>query len=105
MLGVAGSGKTTVLARRHAWLASEGGIAAEHVLALTHSALAVDELRAQRRGAARRAASPSCTCTAIHGFCARLLRDEADEAGLDPFVVTRDAPPTGSRCCSSASTS
>ena len=24
----------------------------------------------------------------VHGFCARLLRDEADEAGLDPFVVT-----------------
>src|SRR5262249_36257127 len=87
VLGVAGSGKSTVLARRHAWLACDGGVGAEHVLALTHSALAVDDLRAgveqQLDGG-----FPELHGHSVHGFCAKLLRDEADEAGIDPFAVT-----------------
>ena len=90
VLGVAGSGKSTVLARRHAWLAGDGGVGAEHVLALTHSALAVDELRAgveqQLEGG-----FAELHVHSVHGFCARLLRDEADEAGVDPFAVTLTA--------------
>jgi DNA helicase-2/ATP-dependent DNA helicase PcrA len=90
VLGVAGSGKSTVLARRHAWLSSEGGIGAEHVLALTHSALAVDELRAGVEQALE-GGFAELHVHSVHGFCAKLLRDEADEAGIDPFAVTLTA--------------
>ena len=87
VLGAAGTGKTRALAARHAWLAGPGGLEPEHVLALTHSAAAVDALRAQvERGIDRGFAELHVHTVA--GFCARLLRDEALEAGLDPYVVT-----------------
>jgi len=87
VLGVAGSGKTRTLGHRHAWLAQEGGIPPECVLALTHSAAAVDGLRAQVEQQLAGGFAELHVHT-VHGFCARLLRDEADEAGIDPFVVT-----------------
>ena len=87
MLGAAGTGKTHALGARHAWLATDGGLEPEHVLALTHSVPAVDELRAQVESGIGHGFAELHVHT-VHGFCARLLRDEADEAGLDPFVVT-----------------
>lgn len=87
VLGAAGTGKTRAIAARHAWLATEGGLEPEHVLSLTHSVPAVDGLRAQVEDRIGRGFAELHVHT-VHGFCARLLRDEADEAGLDPFVVT-----------------
>lgn len=87
VLGAAGTGKTYALGARHAWLATEGGLEPEHVLALTHSVPAVDGLRAQVEAGIGHGFAELHVHT-VHGFCARLLRDEADEAGLDPFVVT-----------------
>jgi DNA helicase II / ATP-dependent DNA helicase PcrA len=66
VVGAAGSGKTCTLVHRHAWLATEGGMAPEQVLVITGSEAAVHT---------------------VPGFCARLLHDEALEAGLDPFVA------------------
>lgn len=87
VLGAAGSGKTRALRDRHVWLASAGGLPPESVLALTHSAAAVDALRAHVEAQLRGGFAELHVHT-VHGFCARLLRDEAEEAGIDPFAVT-----------------
>src|SRR3954452_21932725 len=86
VLGAAGTGKTAVLVARHAWLATDGGVAPEEVLALTSTAPAADALRREVEDALHRGFAELAVHT-VHGFCARLLRDEALEAGLDPFVV------------------
>ncbi|HEY5144209.1 MAG TPA: ATP-dependent DNA helicase [Solirubrobacteraceae bacterium] len=87
VLGAAGTGKTRALAARHAWLATARGLEPEHVLAISHSAGAVDALRAQVEAGIDRGFAELHVHT-IAGFCARLLREEALDAGLDPFVVT-----------------
>ncbi|MEA2278435.1 MAG: ATP-dependent helicase UvrD/PcrA [Solirubrobacteraceae bacterium] len=86
VVGAAGTGKTRTLLHRHAWLATVGGLAPEHVLALTPTEAAADALRAGVEDELERGFEELAVHT-VHGFCARLLRDEALEAGLDPFVV------------------
>jgi DNA helicase II / ATP-dependent DNA helicase PcrA len=85
VLGAAGTGKTRTLVHRHAWLATEGGAAPEQVLALTGSEAAADALRAGVEALLDRGFEELAVHT-VPGFCARLLHDEALEAGLDPFV-------------------
>ena len=84
VLGGAGSGKTTVLAERFLHLAGNGA-APESLLVLCYSTAAADALRARLEDRLA-GAYEELTVTTFHGFCARLLRDEAFEAGLDPFV-------------------
>ncbi|CAA9513503.1 MAG: ATP-dependent DNA helicase UvrD/PcrA [uncultured Solirubrobacteraceae bacterium] len=79
ILGGPGTGKTAALAGRIRSLAATGG-AAEHVLALAHSRPAADRLRAATE-------AEESTITTFEGLCALLLRDEAHEAGVDPFAV------------------
>jgi len=86
VVGAAGTGKTRTLLHRHAWLATAGGLAPEQVLALTGSEAAADALRAGVEDELERGFEELAVHT-VHGFAARLLRDEALEAGLDPFVV------------------
>jgi DNA helicase-2/ATP-dependent DNA helicase PcrA len=86
VVGAAGTGKTRALLARHAWLATAGGLAPEQVLALTASEEAADALRAGVEDELERGFEELAVHT-VHGFGARLLRDEALEAGLDPFVV------------------
>ena len=79
----AGSGKTRVITRRIAWL-TEQGTPPEHVLALTFSTKAAEEMRVR----AEELIEPpyeELFCSTFHAFCARLLLDEASEAGVDPF--------------------
>ena len=85
VIGAAGTGKTRTLVHRHAWLAGEGGAAPEQVLALTATEAAADAMRAEVEGLLERAFEELAVYT-VHGFCARLLHDEALEAGLEPFV-------------------
>src|SRR4051794_16772878 len=89
VLGGAGSGKTTVLVERFAWLAERS--VPEAVLGLTLGAGAADRLREQVED---RMAVPyeELSVTTFGGLCARLLRDEALEAGLDPFATPVAAP-------------
>ena len=84
VLGGAGTGKTTALVERFACLAERQP--PESLLALT--------LGKRRRRAARADRGPRSTVpyeelsvTTFGGLCARLLRDEALEAGIDPFAT------------------
>jgi len=84
VLGAAGTGKTRTLVHRHAWLAAEG-VAPEQVLVLTGSEAAADTVRGEVEALLDRGFEELAVHT-VAGFSARLLHDEALEAGLDPFV-------------------
>jgi DNA helicase II / ATP-dependent DNA helicase PcrA len=86
VLGAAGTGKTRTLVHRHAWLATDGGAAPEQVLVLTGSQAAADAVRSDVEALLDRGFEELAVHT-VPGFCARLLHDEALEAGLDPFVA------------------
>ena len=82
VIGGAGTGKTHVLERRFAWLVEQGA-PAESVLALTLTEPAADAMRARIEELVEPPYEELRACT-FRSFCARLLRDEALEAGLDP---------------------
>jgi ATP-dependent exoDNAse (exonuclease V) beta subunit len=91
----AGTGKTTVLVERVA-LAIEGGLDPERLLVVTFTQRAADQLVARVR--ARLAAAGEdlarlaerAEISTIHGFCARLLREHAFAAGVDPAFRVLD---------------
>ena len=97
-----GTGKTTVLVERFARLVADGAHP-ESVLALVAAPAAARRLRALLEEAIDGAYEELAVHT-VHDLCARILHDEALEAGLDPFVVPLGRA-TGWRCCSSTSTS
>jgi ATP-dependent exoDNAse (exonuclease V) beta subunit len=87
----AGSGKTAVLVERFVRAVREDGIAPGSILAITFTERAAGELRARirerllalgDRDGARDA--EAAFVSTFHGFCARLLRAHAVQAGLDP---------------------
>jgi len=89
LLGGPGTGKTTVLQRRFAWLVDQGA-APDGVLALALS----EPAAAGMRGRVEALVDPpydELRVDTFRSFCARLLREEAMEAGLDPAFapVTR----------------
>jgi DNA helicase-2/ATP-dependent DNA helicase PcrA len=86
VLGGAGSGKTTVLRERFLHLAPDAAGGPDSLLVLCYSTAAADALRAELEDRLE-GAYEELTVTTFHGFCARLLRDEAIEAGLDPFAA------------------
>jgi DNA helicase-2/ATP-dependent DNA helicase PcrA len=87
VLGSAGSGRTQTLIDRFAGLVA-GGTAPEEILLLTRTAAAAEALRARVEDALGDRPFEELPVLPIHGMCARLLRDEALEAGIDPFAVT-----------------
>ena len=80
----AGTGKTTVLTRRFAWLVEQGA-PAEAILALTFSSFAAREMR-ERLEVLLESPYEELHVATFHSFCTRLLQDEALEAGVDPFL-------------------
>jgi DNA helicase-2/ATP-dependent DNA helicase PcrA len=82
----AGAGKTHTLVERFAWLA-EHGTAPDAILALTFSTAAADDLRERIETRLAGVAYEELTVTTFQAFCARLLREEALEAGVDPFAA------------------
>src|SRR5436309_10157948 len=83
-----GSGKTTVLIERFRGLV-ESGVSPLRILAITFTEKATNQMR-ERLGDAF-AARPELTAliprayvSTVHGFCARLLRENAILAGVDP---------------------
>ncbi|MGH2968442.1 MAG: ATP-dependent helicase, partial [Solirubrobacteraceae bacterium] len=86
VIGGAGTGKTRLLVARFAWLVGEG-TPAESILTLAFSTAAAAELRARVEERLSRPAAEELRVTTFQGFCARLLHDEALEAGVDPFAT------------------
>ncbi len=84
VLGGAGTGKTTALVERFVRVAE--GAAPEQVLALALTPSAADALR-ERIEDRLTGAYEELAVTTFQGLCAKLLRDEAIEAGIDPFCT------------------
>ena len=88
-----GSGKTTVLVERYRRLMEERGFEPRAILAITFTEKAAANMKARlgkifEHDAARRRELESSWVSTIHGFCFRLLRENAIAAGLDPrFTV------------------
>jgi ATP-dependent helicase/nuclease subunit A len=90
-----GSGKTTVLVERYAWLIQERKFRPGQILSITFTEKAAQEIK--ERLTARFAADPGvrheierAPVATIHGFGARLLRRYAIPAGLDPQFTILD---------------
>jgi DNA helicase-2/ATP-dependent DNA helicase PcrA len=84
VIGGAGTGKTHVIAHRFAWLV-EQGVPADALLVLAFSPDAAAEMR-ERLEALLDDPYEELHVETFQSFCTRLLRDEALEAGVDPFL-------------------
>ena len=89
VLGGAGTGRTLTLVARFARLLDDG-VPPETVLVVTRTARRADSLRATIEAEIERPYEELAVMS-VHGLCARLLHDEALEAGLDPFAVPASA--------------
>jgi DNA helicase-2/ATP-dependent DNA helicase PcrA len=85
VVGGAGTGKTSVVVERFAHRVQDG-TPPESILVLAPSSAAAEALRTRIEDRLEQAWGELCVHD-VHGLCARLLRDEAAEAGLDPFFV------------------
>ena len=83
--GAAGTGKTHTLLERFVWLAGEG-VPADSMLLLAFSKGAAADARERLETVIATPWEELWSCT-FASFCARVLRDEAHEAGIDPFFV------------------
>ena len=92
-----GSGKTSTLIGRIEYLIHEQGVQPEHILALTFSRKAAEEMQERlQSGLAHsdhdRLASSPPTVSTFHAFCAGLLREYGTLVGLRPdFAFIDDA--------------
>ena len=92
-----GSGKTSVLIERFTWLVSERGVDPGRILAITFTDKAATEIkermvRAFAHAPAIREQIERAYVSTIHGFCARLLRENAITAGIDPQFQVFEQP-------------
>jgi ATP-dependent helicase/nuclease subunit A len=93
-----GSGKTRVLIERFAWLVEEQHFDPQKILAITFTEKAATEIKERLIGRFRnrpdlREQIERAWVSTIHGFCARLLRENAIAAGLAPDFAVLDASP------------
>jgi ATP-dependent exoDNAse (exonuclease V) beta subunit len=92
-----GSGKTRVLTERFAWLVEKRGIDPERILAITFTEKAANEIKGRLidrfvTDPKRREAIERAWVSTIHGFCARVLQENAIRAGLAPDFTVLDQP-------------
>ena len=87
-----GSGKTTVVTRRIAWLLAQG-VPAWQLLALTFTNKAAGEMRNRVDALLPNVAQDrrGLTIMTFHGFCARLLRQYSEEARVAPSFTIYDS--------------
>ncbi|MEK6777666.1 MAG: UvrD-helicase domain-containing protein [bacterium] len=102
----AGSGKTTVLVDRYLYLLEHGGMEVNGIAAITFTEKAANQMKEKIRSKIQKkialAEDPvekeiwslrfrdagSAWIHTIHGLCARLLKENAIEAGIDPSFMT-----------------
>jgi len=84
--GGPGTGKTRVVTRRIAWLV-EQGVPATAILGLTFSSAAAERMRCRVEALVEQPYDELWVLD-FGDLCRRLLREEALEAGLDPFFVS-----------------
>ncbi len=92
-----GSGKTHVLVERFANLVIKHKVPINEILTLTFTEKAANEMKEraarsfEEKGMEKeRQAIESAYLSTIHGFCSRLLRENAIEAGIDPQFRVMD---------------
>ncbi len=92
-----GSGKTTVLVERYRSLIKNHGFQPHEILAITFTEKAAANMKAKiaaqfrEEPAMLRDIEAASWISTIHGFCARLLRENAIAAGIDPRFCVLDA--------------
>jgi ATP-dependent helicase/nuclease subunit A len=93
----AGTGKTRVLTERYLDLVLRRGVPVGRILAVTFTEKAAREMKERIRGALRGAgradlarAAEFAPVSTIHAFLARMLRERALDAGLDPRFAIAD---------------
>ncbi|MCZ2076198.1 MAG: UvrD-helicase domain-containing protein [Bryobacterales bacterium] len=89
-----GSGKTRVLVSRFCWLVSQG-VSPVRILAITFTEKAATEIKGRivaqfSQDAHLRAQVERAYVSTVHGFCARLLKENAIRAGVDPDFAILD---------------
>jgi ATP-dependent exoDNAse (exonuclease V) beta subunit len=94
----AGTGKTMVLVERFCRAVIERGLAVDSLLVITYTDRAAGELRSRIRAALHEKGRSDLAreldgawISTIHGFCSRLLRQNAVAAGADPHFRVLDA--------------
>ena len=94
----AGTGKTMVLVERFCRSVVERGLPVDSLLVITYTDRAAGELRSRIRAALHERgrsdlarALDGAWISTIHGFCNRLLRQNAVAAGVDPHFRVLDA--------------
>lgn len=90
-----GSGKTRVLVERFRWLVQDQNIDPARILAITFTEKAANEVRKRLAeyfagDPIRRAEIERAPVSTIHGFCTRILKENAIAAGLDPEFEVLD---------------
>ncbi|HVW84135.1 MAG TPA: UvrD-helicase domain-containing protein, partial [Bryobacteraceae bacterium] len=91
-----GSGKTTVLVERYRRLIDDHSFEPRQILAITFTEKAAANMKAKlaekfHHDELRLRELESAWVSTIHGFCARLLRENAIAAGIDPRFSVLDA--------------
>lgn len=77
----AGTGKTTVITRRIAWLVEQGKATADHILALTFTDKAANEME-ERVDVLLPMGYVDLSISTFHAFCERVLREHGIDIGL-----------------------
>ena len=90
VLAGAGSGKTRVIAHRIAYLLAVEGVHPRHVVAVTFTNKAAEEMRHRVEGLLLPAGIRPPLISTFHATCVRILRERSAQAGLPPSFVIYD---------------